>query len=122
MHRSLLPAVALVAMLCLPGAAHAKWDPVTTPGASNTDEVGLLRTPDNQLHVAWRRQPDATSYELDHTVIAPDGAVGAAQVIASGWAGDTVLRLGDVVRPVRAPRHRRRGPGRQRPGRELLRL
>ncbi|MDA0159079.1 FAM171 family protein [Solirubrobacter ginsenosidimutans] len=87
MRRALLPAAAFAAMLCLPGAAHAKWDPVTTPGASNTDEVSLLRTPDNRLHVAWRRQPDATSYELNHTVIAPDGAVGAAQVIASGWAG-----------------------------------
>ncbi|HEY6891278.1 MAG TPA: hypothetical protein VI300_25965, partial [Solirubrobacter sp.] len=91
MRRALLPAAALAAALCLPGVAHATspghWDPVTTPGASNTDEVGLLRTPDNRLHVAWRRQPDATSYELDHTVVAPDGAVGAAQVIASGWAG-----------------------------------
>ncbi|WP_028067359.1 hypothetical protein [Solirubrobacter soli] len=84
--RFLLPAI--VALLVLPAAAQARWEPVTDAGASNTDEVGLARTPDGRLHVAWRRQPDATSYELNHTIISPGGVVdGGGQLLAQGWAG-----------------------------------
>jgi hypothetical protein len=57
-------------------AAPAKWARVTgVEGveAVNTDEVGLERTADGVLHVAWTRKADALSDTLLHSAIAANG-------------------------------------------------
>lgn len=83
----------LLALALVPAVARATvpghWDPVTAPTGANIDQVALLRTPDGSLHVAWHQDPPGSDVgtALMHTVIAPDGNVGPAQTIVSGWAG-----------------------------------
>jgi hypothetical protein len=83
----------LLALALAPAAARATvpghWDPVTAPTGANIDQVALLRTPDGSLHVVWHQDPPGSDVgtALMHTVITPNGKVGPAQTIVSGWAG-----------------------------------
>jgi len=85
--------VAAFAALAVPAVAHAGrpgvWTPVTAADGANIDQVGLVRTPDGALHVAWQRKTPghAVNDDLMQTVVSPNGAVGAAQTVASDWIG-----------------------------------
>lgn len=88
-----LACAAALLLVLLPAAALAggpgRWTPVSAADGDNTDQVGLLRTPDGTLHVVWRRKTpgDPTSADLLQTLVSPAGAVGAPQAVASGWRG-----------------------------------
>jgi len=87
-------AVALLVTACAAPSAHAAgWKQVTTPDGSNIDEVGLLRTGDGVLHVAWHHPSGPNTADLLHTVISRTGTVGATTPIQSGWTGITNTAL-----------------------------
>jgi hypothetical protein len=76
--------IALAAALALaaaPSAHAAGWKQVTAPNGSNIDQVGLVRTADGVLHLAWHKGGD-----LSHTRVDANGKVGATSPIQSGWA------------------------------------
>ena len=85
---------ALVAIAaCVAALLAAGPSTATTPGhwalvAPDSSSVwvsGVARTPDGVLHVAHARL-NGTTYDLDHTPIAPSGAVGTTTVITTGWS------------------------------------
>jgi hypothetical protein len=82
--------IALVALGASASAALAttpgRWDPVTAANGANTDQVGLLRTPDGKLHVIWQRRIGVGT-DLVQTILTADGTAGPTQTIASGWSG-----------------------------------
>jgi hypothetical protein len=77
-----------IALAGLPAAASAAspWHQITSSNGANIDQVGLLRTRDGNLHVAWHIQTGGNSYDLRHTLISAGGAVKATATIVSGWA------------------------------------
>jgi hypothetical protein len=79
--------VAWVSAIVAPALASETrpWTRVASGGMNISDQVGLARTADGVLHVAWRRQ--GAAQDLLETPIAPSGTVGAAVTVASGWAG-----------------------------------
>ena len=52
-------------------------------------QVGLARTADGVLHVAWHHPTGPNTEDLLHTVISPAGKVGATTPVQSGWTGFT---------------------------------
>ena len=52
MVRCLIVAVLIAGCGAAPAGA-APWKRVTTPDGSSTDQVGLVRTGDGVLHLAW---------------------------------------------------------------------
>ena len=87
---------ALVAVLMLAAAAVSvggsaagppgTWTRISEPDGINLDRVGLVRTRDGVLHVAWNRRV-SNRVNIFHTAIAPNGSVAGAPVaIAAGWA------------------------------------
>jgi hypothetical protein len=76
-----------IACVAVPSAHAAVWRQVTAPGGAAIDQVGLLRTPDGVLHVAWHNRSGPNTEDLWHTRIAPDGALGPTTPIVTGWAG-----------------------------------
>ena len=75
-------------VLCVaPSAEAAGWKVVTTPDQAAIDQVGLLRTSDGVLHLAWHRPTGPNTDDLLHTVIARNGKLGATNPIATGWTG-----------------------------------
>jgi len=80
--------VAATAILVLPGAAGppGTWTRISETTGVNIDDIGLARTPDGVLHVAWLRK-NGTKEDLVHTSIRPDGGVlAAANAIETGWS------------------------------------
>ncbi len=94
--RCLIVAVLIVVCAAAPASA-APWKRVTTPDGSSTDQVGLARTGDGVLHVAWHHPTGPNTEDLNHTVITRAGAVGATTPIQSGCTGFTNTAL--VVEP-----------------------
>jgi len=81
-------AVAVAVAACVaPSAQAAGWRAVTTTDQTSIDQVGLLRTIDGALHVAWHRPTGPNTDDLLHTVIARNGRIGATTPINSGWTG-----------------------------------
>jgi hypothetical protein len=80
-------AVAGISLMAASAADAATWKRVTAAtGGQSIDEVGLYRTADNVLHVAWPlRSGDA--YSVSHTPISPSFQIGATTSIVSGWVG-----------------------------------
>ena len=74
-------------MALAPLAPAATWKAVTTPDQSSVNQVGLLRTPDGVLHVAWDHPTGPNTEDLLHTTIARSGRLGATNPIQSGWTG-----------------------------------
>ena len=74
-------------------AAAAPWKRVTTPDGSSIDQVGLARTADGALHLAWSHPTGPNTEDLLHTVISPGGTIGAGTPIQSGWTGFTNTAL-----------------------------
>src|SRR5688572_9855422 len=86
--RAALLTVPLAAGAAAPADA-APWKRVTTPDGSGIDQVGHARTADGALHLAWHHPTGPNTDDLLHTVIAPDGRIGATSPIQSGWTGFT---------------------------------
>ena len=78
-------------------ASAAPWKRVTTPDGASTDQVGLARTGDGVLHLAWSHPTGPNTEDLNHTVITSGGRIGATNPIQSGWTGFTNAAL--VVDP-----------------------
>ncbi len=85
--------VVIIAAVAAPAAQAAPWKRVTTPDGSSTDQVGLARTADGVLHVAWHHPTGPNTADLLHTVISPAGKVGATTPVQSGWTGFTNTAL-----------------------------
>ena len=94
--RCVMAAVAIAVCGAVPAGA-APWKRVTTPDGSSTDQVGLARTGDGVLHVAWHHPTGPNTEDLGHTAIARAGRIGATSPIQSGWTGFTNTAL--VVEP-----------------------
>jgi hypothetical protein len=88
--------VAALALLAAPAAHAATWRQVTASGGDSIDQVGLVRTSDGVLHVAWHKDGD-----LQHTAIARNGRIGATSPIQSGWTGHMDAALTAVPGGIR---------------------
>jgi hypothetical protein len=100
-----LAAVAVAVAILIPAAgaqaAPSPWKPLGTSGQLNvSDVVGLARTADRSLHVAWfRRTPDGL-YDVLQTPVAPAGGIGAPVPIVTGWAsveGPSLIAQGSAL-------------------------
>jgi hypothetical protein len=80
--RLILAAALTLVAASAPAAQAAGWRQVTASGGASIDRVGLVRTSDGVLHVAWHKGGD-----LLHTAIIRRGTVGATSPIQSGWTG-----------------------------------
>jgi hypothetical protein len=89
--------VVLIAACAAPSASAATWKRVTTPDGASTDQVGLARTADGVLHLAWSHPIGPNTEDLNHTVITRSGGIGATNPIQIGWTGFTNAAL--VVEP-----------------------
>ena len=89
--------VVIVGASVAPAAHAAPWKRVTTPDGSSTHQVGLARTADGVLHVAWHHPTGPNTEDLLHTAISRAGKVGASTPVQSGWTGFTNTAL--VVDP-----------------------
>ncbi len=87
----------IVAASAAPTAHAAPWKRVTTPDGSSTHQVGLARSADGVLHVAWHHPTGPNTEDLLHTAISAAGKIGATTPIQSGWTGFTNTAL--VVDP-----------------------
>lgn len=87
----------IIAAAAAPSAHAAPWKRVTTPDGASTDQVGLARSADGVLHVAWHHPTGPNTADLLHTAIAAAGKVGATTPVQSGWTGFTNPAL--VVEP-----------------------
>jgi hypothetical protein len=94
--RAVAVAVVIAACAATPASA-APWKRVTTPDGASTDQVGLARTGDGVLHLAWSHPTGANTEDLLHTVIGANGRIGATNPIQTGWTGFTNAAL--VVDP-----------------------
>src|SRR5689334_21889426 len=79
------------------------WTPVTGP-LDNLTQVGLARTPDGMLHVAWPAPESANPdlHDLLQSIVSPDGRVTPAAPIVSGWSDVGNLALVDEPSGLRA--------------------
>jgi hypothetical protein len=93
--KRLILAAALV-LTAAPAANAAPWRQLTASGGGSIDQVGLVRTSDGVLHVAWH-----TGGDLRHTAIAPNGTIGATSPIQSGWTGHMDAALTAVPGGIR---------------------
>jgi hypothetical protein len=86
--RTRAAALAVLLTVCAASSASAApWKRVTTPDGASTDQVGLARTADGVLHLAWSRPTGPNTEDLNHTVISRAGRIGATNPIQSGWTG-----------------------------------
>jgi hypothetical protein len=87
-------AAALVAALVCVGVTSAgtpgRWDTVVrganVPGGS-ASELGLARTADGALHVAWKERTGPLAEAIRHRSVSAAGRLGPTSTIASGWIG-----------------------------------
>src|SRR5947208_2832490 len=70
-----------------PATAAAKWTQVTAGKQGNSDVLGLARTADGVLHVAWNVEDTPNLQSIHITPITPAGALGTAADVVTGWAG-----------------------------------
>jgi Ca2+-binding RTX toxin-like protein len=61
------------------------WSPLTDDTSSSIDMPGMARSADGTLHTVWTQRPGTGGEALMHTSIEPDGTVGPATPIVSGW-------------------------------------
>src|SRR6476661_8537103 len=86
-QRATLAAI-VVGCLALAGSAPAaSWKPFTTGKQGNSDVIGVARTADGVLHVAWVRRGAPNSDSLMHTAISPGAKLAPANTILTGWNG-----------------------------------
>lgn len=77
----------IAALAAAPTATAAPWTRVTSEDGSGIDQVGLARTGDGTLHLAWHHPTGPNTEDLLHTTISRAGAIGATTPIQSGWTG-----------------------------------
>ena len=85
--------VVLLLCLCALGAAGPAaasptpqlWRKISSGGMNVSDQVGLARTADGALHVAWRRRAGGAQDLLQNTINA-SGRVGPPVSVLTGWA------------------------------------
>jgi hypothetical protein len=94
--KKLILAAALALVATPAPVADAAWRQITASGGASIDQVGLVRTSDGVLHVAWHKGGD-----LFHTAIGPGGRVGATSPIQSGWTGHMDAALTTVPGGIR---------------------
>ena len=66
------------------GSTARGWAPIASGGMNISDQVGLARTSDRVLHVAWRRR--AAGQDLLQTPVTRAGRLGSPVTVAGGWA------------------------------------
>jgi hypothetical protein len=82
----LVAGVALSAAGAASAGPPGVWTRIGDPTGTSTEQVGVARTPDGVLHVAWLRKNGAGA-DLMHTAIARNGrAAGRPAAIVTGWA------------------------------------
>jgi hypothetical protein len=79
----------LLLLAVVPSAHAARWARVTTPDGGSTDQVGLARTADGALHLAWHHRTGPNTEDLLHTEISRAGRIGSTTPIQTGWTGFT---------------------------------
>ncbi|HKP20071.1 MAG TPA: hypothetical protein VJT68_01035 [Thermoleophilaceae bacterium] len=89
-------ALAIAGCVATPASA-APWKRVTSPDGASTDQVGLARTGDGVLHLAWSHPTGPKTEDLLHTAIGANGRIGATSPIQSGWTGFTNAAM--VIEP-----------------------
>lgn len=74
------------------GRPDGSWDLISMPAQSPISVIGLARTGDGVLHVAWQRELSSGG-ALMHTPIGVGGSLGSSTTIVSGWSavGDAAL-------------------------------
>jgi hypothetical protein len=82
--RCTIAALAL-GLLLTPVAGAATWQQVTPSDGSNSDQVGLLRTADGTLHVAWHHRTGPNREDLLQTPISANGTMGTPTAIVTAW-------------------------------------
>src|SRR5262245_26836406 len=87
-----------IAACAATSASAAPWKRVTTPDGSSTDQVGMARTGDGVLHLAWSHPTGPNREDLRHTAISRAGRIGANTPMQTGWTGFTNAAL--VVDPA----------------------
>src|SRR5215217_2584658 len=87
--RAVFLTAVVAALVAAPTANAAPWKRVTSEDGSGIDQVGLARTGDGVLHLAWHHPTGPNTEDLLHTVISRDGRIGATTPIQSGWTGFT---------------------------------
>jgi hypothetical protein len=97
--RRMLLLAPLILIVQSAGAEASTWRQVTPSGGTNIEEVGLLRTSDGVLHIAWVQKDvaDPTSQDIATRNLSPAGnALGPVTLIASRWAAlsNPALALG----------------------------
>jgi hypothetical protein len=101
-HRIARGRLAVVAALAVAMAAAAGTALATTAGApgrwtvvargggvpgDSASELGLARTPNGVLHVAWKERTGPLTEALRHRAVSPAGALGGTVTIVDGWRG-----------------------------------
>jgi len=76
--------------LATTAGAPGRWTVVArgtgVPGGSASD-LGLARTSDGALHVAWKERTSPTTDAIRHGIVSAAGGVGATSTIVAGWTG-----------------------------------
>jgi hypothetical protein len=86
-----------LALLAMPSVAHAgasgRWTPVGSGELRISEQIGVARTADGTLHVAWERHGAGGQDALLQTPVSTAGVVGATVPIVTAWAsvGDPAL-------------------------------
>ncbi|MFN8130350.1 MAG: hypothetical protein U0R70_02235 [Solirubrobacteraceae bacterium] len=78
-------AVALLATASPSLGAGRRWSKITADTNSNIQQVGLARTDDRVLKVAWLRERPGDTRDLVVTTLQRDGRAGASVTVLSGW-------------------------------------
>jgi hypothetical protein len=83
----------LAALVCAgvtTAGVPGRWDAVTqganVPGDS-ANELGVARTRDGVLHVAWKERTGALTEAIRHRTVSAAGRVGPVSTIVAGWVG-----------------------------------
>ena len=82
---ALMALAAAVAPAGPAAAAGKRWTRITARNFSPLEQVGLARTDDRVLKVAWVHPGPGGSYDLVVTPVRRDGRAGAPAVVARGW-------------------------------------
>ena len=84
-------AVVVAALACVAATAAGVpggWDVVVqgagVPGGS-ASELGLARSPNGVLHVAWKEQTGPLTEAIRHRTVSASGRVGPVSTIVTGW-------------------------------------
>ena len=85
-----LAAGVAIAAQARPNAPTGGWARISGPSQAG-NQLGLARTADGVLHVAWNRGNTGTS--IFETRISPAGRIAGTSTIATGWNGNGGLAL-----------------------------